>query len=266
MDAKPDKKLGLCLAGGGGLGFLHIGLFEAMEELGLKPGVVAGTSAGAVLGALYASGKTSAEMRAILKGFKWVQMVSPAIPFRGFISTARMQAFYRKHLGRADLSELPIKLKVAAVDLHSGELANFTSGPIARCLAASCAVPGIFEPVVIQRHAYYDAGGIFNLPLESLSGEGVDTIIAGNTIGEYGLMKSPRTVQDTIMQAYLIRTKHLTAWRTGSEGWTGKTGEWLVMVDYHSKGISPMSLEDCQTLIEKTREQALAILRMAFRI
>ena len=264
MNDKPDKKLGLCLAGGGGVGFLHIGLFHAMEELGIRPGIIAGTSSGAVFGAFYAAGKTASEMEDLFRNFKWARIVAPTIPRRGFVSTVRMQSFYRSMFGEIDIADLPMKLKVAAVDINSGELVAFTKGPLDKCLSASCAVPGIFEPVTIDGRTYYDAGGIYNLPLELLSGEHLDTIIAGNTIGEFGLMQSPKTVQDMLYQAYFIRSAVLTKWRTGEKGWQGRKNERLVMIDYKSKGISPTCMADCAPLIEETKHLSLSVLRKAF--
>jgi len=259
-----DKKLGLCLAGGGGLGFLHVGLLEAMEELGIRPGVVAGTSSGAIFGALYAAGKSSSEIRDLLANFKWDKIIAPTLPRRGLLSTSRMEAFFRKHFGPIDVSELPIKLKIAAVDLHSGELVIFTSGPLEKCLAASCAVPGIFEPVTIGGRTCYDAGGIYNLPLELMSNEGLHTVIAGNTIGQRGLMKDPKTIQETIYQAYLIRSKTLTEWRTGPQGWAGRKKERLILIDYPTEGANPASMSECLKLITATKEEALRVLRKEF--
>ncbi len=263
-EKEPDRSLGLCLGGGGGLGLLHIGLLEAMEDLGIRPGIIAGCSSGSFVGALYAAGKSSREIREILGEFRWWKIVAPAIPLRGFLSTRRMQSFFKKHLGDIDIADLPIPLKIAAVDLLKGELAAFTKGPLVRCLAAGAAVPGIFEPVRVREGTYYDAGGIYNLPLELLSGEGVKRIIAGNTIGEKSLMKHPRTVQDVIYQAYLIRTKNLTRWRLGPSGWEGKRGEEVVLVDYDTGGASPAGLEECRAMIEDTRSLALKVLRKAF--
>jgi predicted acylesterase/phospholipase RssA len=260
-----DSDLGLCLGGGGGLGFLHIGLFEAMEELGIRPGMIAGTSSGAVLGALYSAGRSSAEMTEVLREFRWASMVAPTLPRRGFLSTRRMESFFRKHLGPIDIPDLPIPLKIAAVELNTGELVGFTEGSLARCLAASCTMPGIFEPVKVGGGTYYDAGGIYNLPLELLSGEGLKTIIAGNTIGRNSLLKRPRTVQDVLFQAYLIRTWHLTRWRTEELGWSGRKEERLVLVDYHTRGANPSSLEECKTLIRDARKLSLEVLGEAFR-
>jgi len=259
-----DSHIGLCLGGGGGLGFLHIGLFQALEELGIRPGLIAGTSAGAAFGALYAIGKTIPEMKQIMKGFKWNKIVAPAIPHRGFLSTYRMEAFFKKNIGDCDVSELPIRLKIAAVDVYSGELAAFSKGPLEKCLAAACAIPGFFQPVVINGHSYYDASGMYNLPIELMHGENLKTIIAGNTISQHSLMKTLKTPQDVYYQAYLIRSVTLTKWRTRDEGWPGRKDEKIVMIDYRSKGTSLLSPDQCMAFIDDTRSQSLKALSKVF--
>ncbi len=129
----------------------------------------------------------------ILEDFKWTHLVAPSIVLkRGFLSTSRMRAFYKKHLGDVRIEDLPVRLKIAAVNLLDGTLVGFTEGSLTKCLTASSCVPGVFEPVRIGDGIYYDAGGIYNLPLELFAGEGVDRIIAGNTIGKYALQKNPR--------------------------------------------------------------------------
>jgi len=262
---KADPELGLCLAGGGGLGFLHIGLFQTLEELGIRPGVIAGTSSGAVMGAFRASGKSAQETRKIIEGFKWFKIISPSIiQRRGIFTTTRMESFLRKNLGDIDIADLPIRLKIAALNLFDGSLAVFTKGKLVKCLAAAGAVPGVFTPVEIGDGAYYDAGGVFNLPLELFAGEGVKRIIAGNTIGRHGLMKHPRTAQDVIYQAYLIRSMHLSAMRTGPDGWEGRDGEELILIDYESHGARPTNVHDCASLIDDVGRQSFKILRKAF--
>jgi NTE family protein len=259
-----DMSVGLCLGGGGGLGFLHLGLFQAMEELGIRPGLIAGTSAGAAFGALYAAGKTIPEMKSIMKGFKWNKIVAPAIPHRGFLSTYRMEAFFKKNIGDCDISDLPIRLKIAAVDVHSGELMAFDKGPLWKCLAASCAIPGFFQPVIINKQAYYDASGMYNLPIELMHGENLKTIIAGNTISRDSLMKKLKTPQDVYYQAYLIRSVTLTKWRTRDEGWPGRKDEKIVMIDYRSMGTSLLSLEECMGYIDDTRSESIKALSKVF--
>lgn len=252
---KPDGKLGLCLAGGGSLGFLHVGLLDAMEELGIRPGVVAGTSSGAAVGAFYASGKSAKETREILETFRWTRIVAPTlIRRRGINSTRRMQSFFTEHLGKVNIEDLPIRLKIAAVNLADGTLVGFTKGPLARCLAAASAVPGMFEPVRVKDGIYYDAGGIFNLPLELFADENVDTIIAANTIGRNGLMAKPRNIQDTYYQAYLIRCMHLSLVKLGPAGWKGRKDEKIIYIDYPTRGVSPSRMRDILSMIDEVRE------------
>jgi len=261
----PDPTLALCLAGGGGLGFSHVGLFQAMEELGIRPGIICGTSSGAVLGAFYAAGYTAQETRERLKSFTWTRIVAPPFSKRGIASTDRMQRFFRKQIGVKNIEDLPIRLKVAAININNGTLVGFDSGPLGKCLAASSAIPGFFEPVRIGNGVYYDAGGIYNLPLELLAGEGVKTIIAGNTIGKYGLIEKPKTVQDVLYQAYFIRTMHLTATRLGPAGWIGKQDEDVIFIDYKTRGCNPGRISESPHLIDETRETALVVLERAIK-
>jgi NTE family protein len=172
-----------------------------------------------------------------------------------------MQAFFVKHLGRINVEDLPIPLRIAAVDLYTGELISFSKGPLATCLAAGATVPGVFEPVKIGEHTCYDAGGTYNLPLELLTGENLKIIIVGNTIGEKSLMKSPRTVQDVLYQVYLIRSRTLARWRVGERGWDGKKDERVVLIDYDTGGANPASPKECRTMIRHTYMQALEVLR-----
>ena len=259
-----DPRLGLCLAGGGGLGFLHIGLLETLEELGIRPSLAAGTSMGAVMGAFYAAGVTSKDIRGILADFKWRKLAALTLPHHGLLSTHRMQVLFREHLGDMDIADLPIRLKIAAMNVRTGQLKQFSEGPLTKCLAASCAVPGLFEPVTIGGVEYYDAGPVYNLPLELLSGEGKKRIIAGNTIGENGLLEHPRTIEEVLYQTYLIQMVHQTRWRVGPRGWEGKKDEEVVLVDYHTGGANPARIEECKALIENTHALSLKVLEKAF--
>jgi NTE family protein len=191
--------------------------------------------------------------------------MSPPLTRRGFLSPRRLQAFLKKRLGDIDIQDLPVKLKIAAVNILDGTLVGFTEGPLAKCLTASCAVPGAFEPVWIGNGMYYDAGGIYNLPLELFAGENVKTIIAGNTIGQYSLMKNPSSVQEVIYQAYLIRTMHLTAMRTSRNNWKDYNGEKLIFIDYHTDGTNPSSLKECWKMIEETKVLSRRVIEKEFQ-
>ncbi len=149
MKGETDPELAMCLAGGGGLGYLHLGLLEAMEELGLRPSLAVGTSMGAVMAAFHAAGMTTVEIREILVGFRWRKIVVPTMPHRGLLSTQGLQTMFHNYFGTAGIEDLPVRLKISALNVRTGALKEFTKGPVDRCLAASCAVAGMFEPVMI---------------------------------------------------------------------------------------------------------------------
>jgi NTE family protein len=257
---KTNPNLALCLSGGAGLGFVHLGLLEALEELDIHPSLVAGTSMGAVMGAFHAAGMSCEQIRRILKDFKWSRLVALKLSYRGVLSTEGMQAQFINYLGDIDITDLPVKLKIAAIKLRTGELAQFEKGPLAKCLAASCAMAGLFQPVDINGVEYYDAGPVYNLPLELVSGEKKKTIIAGNTVGKYGLLENPKTLEDVLHQTYLIQQGHQSAWHSGPMGWSGKKREKVILIDYHTAGAKPKNLDDCLEMIETTRKLALKAL------
>jgi NTE family protein len=257
---KTDPDLALCLSGGAGLGFVHLGLFEALEELDIHPSLITGTSMGAVMGAFYAAGMSSVQIRQILKEFKWSRLVALKLSYRGVLSTNAMQSQLINHLGDIDITDLPVKLKIAAIKLKTGELAKFEEGPLAKSLAASCAMAGLFQPVDIDGVEYYDAGPVYNLPLELVSGEKKKTVIAGNTVGKYGLLEDPKTLEDVLHQTYLIQQAHQCLWHTGPMGWLGKKREKVILIDYHTVGAKPRGLDDCLEMIETTRREALKVL------
>jgi len=196
----------------------------------------------------------------MLEEFHWLRVLAATGLRRGLLSTKRMQRFFKKKLGDIRIEDLDIKLKIAAMDLQDGTLVGFTEGPLAKCLAAGAVVAGVFEPVRIGGHLYYDAGGVYNLPLELLANEGIKTIIAANTIGQFGLMRNPRSVREVLYQAYLIRTMHLVAARTGPQGWQGKVDEEVILIDYHTHGSNPTMISECAAMIEDAYVQSMEIL------
>ena len=124
--------LGLALSGGGAKGFAHLGVFKAMEECGLKPGLIAGTSVGALMGALYADGYTADEIR---------------------------------------IEDLRTPLVILATDLDHGESVAFREGPIVEAVTASCSIPILFSPVVIDGVHYVDGGLFRNFPVSTIRQE-----------------------------------------------------------------------------------------------
>lgn len=191
--------IGLALGGGGARGLAHVVMLEAFDELGLKPRVIAGTSIGAVIGAAYASGLTAREIRAQMEEVLSVRFdlirdlftararTLPRVsrlfsPLNAVLSPeALLDVIYPARVAR-DFSELKIPLKVVATDFYGLEAEVFVSGPLRQAVAASMALPAIFEPIVIDNRAFIDGGLVNPLPFD-LVREGTDLTVAIDVSG-----------------------------------------------------------------------------------
>ncbi|MEN6619169.1 MAG: patatin-like phospholipase family protein [Rikenellaceae bacterium] len=158
-------KLGLTLSGGGVKGFAHAGALMAMEELGLKPNVISGTSAGAIVGALYSSGQSPDSIRKIFKTKYFNNFVELTIPKSGLFGTADFIKFLKDNILVETFEELQIPLKVVATDFDNGKSVVFSSGELSRRIMASACVPVFFNPIEIDGVHYVDGGIFKNFPV-----------------------------------------------------------------------------------------------------
>ena len=150
------------LSGGGIRGVAHLGVLRAFEEAGIMPSAISGTSAGALVGALLADGRTPAEAFALVKE----ELKRPRFARRPTAASKRIETFLRKHLQHQRFEELPIPLYVSATDLEKGGQHIFSSGELLPALMASCAIPIVFPPVRVEGIYYVDGGVSNNLPVE----------------------------------------------------------------------------------------------------
>lgn len=161
-------KIALTLSGGGYRGIAHIGVLKALEEAGIRPEAIAGTSAGSVIGALYAYGVSTSDM---LKFFKSIQLLSfgnYAFGKPGWVDPESFYDRFLKILPEDDFSALKIPLQVTATNILTGELKVFAKGPLIRAILASAAFPGFFAPVEIGKGYYVDGGVLNNFPADLL--------------------------------------------------------------------------------------------------
>ncbi|MCO5725175.1 patatin-like phospholipase family protein [Robiginitalea marina] len=159
-------KTALVLSGGGYRGIAHIGVLRALEEWGLTPDLIAGTSAGAVIGALYAQGTTTEEMLKLFKGLQLLSFSNYAFGKPGWVDPENFRETLKKHLPEDDFSSLKIPMRVTATNILTGELKVFTEGPLIATLLASAAFPGVFAPVEIGEGYYVDGGVMNNFPAD----------------------------------------------------------------------------------------------------
>lgn len=223
-------RIGLALGGGGARGLAHIHVLEALDDLGMKPAAIAGSSIGAILGAAYAFGMSGAEVRDfVLKTFAaprhvagrlWASRPSNFAEFRadggvrfGQMNAERMLSAFMPHMAAADFSDLAIPLAVMATDFYARREVAIESGPLLSALAGSAALPAVFRPVRRDGAVLID-GGIYNpLPFDRLKGR-CDIVVAvdvtGGPEGDTSRMPSPVEAMiggSQLMQQSIIETK-----------------------------------------------------------
>ncbi|MDO5035439.1 MAG: patatin-like phospholipase family protein [Porphyromonas sp.] len=163
------SKIGLALGGGGARGFAHVGVLKYLEENGIHPDIVSGTSAGSIVAAAYAMGHTAEEI------YDFFSQVDPRklelITKRndgGLVSSSFLQKALKEFFGDADLEDSRIPVKVVATDLDLGRTRVFESGSAALTVLASCTLPIVFAPVKIDDHYFVDGGLYKNFPVTTI--------------------------------------------------------------------------------------------------
>jgi NTE family protein len=194
---RKTQQAGLALASGGAKGLAHIGVIETLEELGITIECIAGSSIGAVVGAVYACGSLKRFREAMLAMTKreMLRLVDPVIPKRGCILGDKLVAFFGEFIPpRVCFEDLPIPLTVVATDFASGQRAIFAKGPVIAALRASMSIPGVFVPVEIGGRIYIDGGAADVLPADLPRSMGAKRVIA------VGLHPAPEGSAGTIMK------------------------------------------------------------------
>ena len=165
---KRPYKLGLALSGGGARGYAHLGALKALNEYGIFPDIIAGTSVGSLIGVLYADGYTPDEMLSIAKTLKLRTLVESTIPRDGIFKATGIASILRRHLRAKTFEELKYPVYVVASDIESGEIKVFNTGKIIPAVMASCSVPIIFTPIEINGRHYVDGGLLKNFPVSTI--------------------------------------------------------------------------------------------------
>lgn len=172
MEATPKPyKIGLALSGGGAKGFAHLGVFKLLEESGLKPDIISGTSAGSLMGVLFADGYSADEIKNMFIGREFSEFAQLQIPKSGLFNYDRFQEFLKRHLRSKRIEDLPIPTVIVATDLDRGCSHEFRSGPIVEAVTASCCMPIVFSPVLIDGVHYVDGGLFRNFPVSTIREE-----------------------------------------------------------------------------------------------
>jgi NTE family protein len=253
-EVRPDGPcIGLALGGGAAFGGMHVGVIKALHEAGIEADAVTGTSAGAFVGAFYAGGATPEHMAELAGRLRWAQLRRHVLPVRALMSNDRMAAWLRRHLPVTDFEGMPKPFAVVATDILHGSMVVLSaarfhgrtrtressmpddgekcasqaasagrashgivweSAPVPEAVAASCAIPVIFEPVRIGDRLLVDGGASNMVPATVARWLGADVVIGVDILPPQQAFTAPRTIVEYAIQAHRISSQWAVRNRT----------------------------------------------------
>ena len=199
----PAPKVALVLGGGAVRGFAHIGVIKTLEAHGIVPDMVVGTSAGSVVGALYAGGYTGFELQKIAFQLEQDSVGDWVLPDRGFIKGEMLQNFINKALQNRPIERLNKPFAAVTTELQTGEMTVFRRGNTGMAVRASSSIPGVFQPVKIEGREYVDGGLVSPVPVRAARSMGADIVIAVDISGKPKNVRLNDTI-DIFLQAFNI--------------------------------------------------------------
>ncbi len=171
-------RVALALGGGAAKGFAHIGVIKVLEANGIVPDIITGTSAGSVVGSLYASGLNGMQLQAKAMQLDESELTDWTLSTKGFLKGEKLENYINTQLGNRPIEKLPRKLGIVATELDSGQKVVFRMGNTGQAVRASASIPNVFLPVVIGGKRYVDGGLVSPVPVSAAREMGADFVIA----------------------------------------------------------------------------------------
>lgn len=209
----PRYKVGLALSGGVTYGMAQIGVLKVLEAAKIPVDCVAGTSAGAIIAAAYASGLPVSRIEEIGLSTSWRDLYGFRPSRKGLVSSRPIEEYIRRYLNVNSFEALAKPLAVVAADICTGEEVVFTKGPLDKAVRASCSIPGIYSPVVVEGRQLVDGGMAENVPVKALKSLGADVVIAVNVLGHRQVFRPVSNVFQVLMRVWYFFVQESHAWR-----------------------------------------------------
>lgn len=210
--APRPPRVALVLGGGAARGFAHVGVIQVLEEAGIRPDMVVGTSAGSLVAAIYASGKDGGQLQQIAIDMEEALLTDWTLPLfgRGVLRGDALARYVNRQVEGRPMESFPLPLGIVATDLHSGEGILFRRGDTGLAVRASSAVPSIFQPVRIGAREYVDGGLVAPVPVRHARSMGAELVIAVDISNEPGSNPADGTLQ-VLLQTFAIMGKSINA-------------------------------------------------------
>jgi NTE family protein len=240
--------IGLALSGGAARGIAHAGVLEVLVEAGITVRAVAGTSAGSVVGALFAAGVTPAEIAHLALETRWSDLLRVRLPHAGMVSGEGLERFFERVIPALTFDELRLPFAAVATDLATGRRVDLTSGPLAHAVLASCSLPVLLEPVAEGGRLLVDGGVSSQLPVRTVHQTlGVTPVIAVDV--NVGGLEQPRlhSVVDVALHLAMLWCA-----RTAQE----EVAEADLVIGVDARGIALYDLTQGPELLRRGREAA----------
>ena len=207
---RKEVRLGLALGGGAARGFAHVGVIQVLEEAGLRPAYLVGTSAGSLVAALYASGKTPADLVRVAQSMQEAEITDWMLPIlnRGALRGEALARYVNTQVGGRTLEQMSIPVGIVATDLGNGDAITFRRGNTGSAVRASSAVPGVFQPVRVADREYVDGGLVAPVPVRQTREMGANFVIAVDISSDPEGNPSGDTFQ-ILMQTFAIMGKSI---------------------------------------------------------
>lgn len=208
--AKKPPRIGLALGGGAARGFAHIGVIQVLEEAGIRPSLVVGTSAGSLVAAFYADGKSGAQLQQLAETMEEATFADWTLPIfsKGMLRGEALSRYVSVQVNGRVIENMRLPLGIVATDLHTGEGVLFQRGDTATAVRASSAVPALFQPVRISGKEYVDGGLVSPVPVRYARQMGAELVIAVD-ISSPPEANAPSDSFQILMQTFSIMGKSI---------------------------------------------------------
>lgn len=207
---KGNGKVALALGGGASRGFAHIGVLKVLENNNIPVDLVVGSSAGSFVGSLYCYGFKSYQIQKMALEIERGDIIDFTIPDNGFVKGELLEDYVNKMLANTPLEKLQVPLYVVATDIQSGKEIIFGRGNTGKAVRASCAIPGIFNPVIIADRMYVDGGVVIPVGVDTARQYGADIVIAVDISSDLN-SSMPAGSVETIIQSIDIMSSRIAA-------------------------------------------------------
>ncbi|MDZ7264981.1 MAG: patatin-like phospholipase family protein [candidate division KSB1 bacterium] len=245
------KKIGLALSGGAVLGIAHLGAIKVLEEHRIPIDLIAGTSAGSLVGAFLAAGYTSDEMFDLVKSLSWGKISKVTLPKMGLLNSKLLGRLVDTQVGRIDIKQLPKPYAAVAVDLTSGHQVILQTGLVSEAVRASCCIPGVFTPVIRGDQVLVDGGVLNFLPADVVRQMGADYVIAVKLKPGLAHDKRPDSIFQVLMNSFQLTIAQIAE--------HAPNGDITIMPDL--SGLNPHDFRQADKLYQRGYEAATAIIQ-----